>query len=201
MVQFISEHINFLWIIPAVAFGFFIFLIQFITQKNEERSDLSKEVARFNTGTPAAAFPAAEQGADRLNQLERAISTVTESLSAQQRTIEQFHRDNTAYNGEINELKSKLRELYKEYDIVLSENYSLRAKVKKLQGGRDNAGGDAEESTAPPQLPPPEAPPLPPFSSKVDMKLYEDTRTLNLALLDDTSEIDISDLTKRSDLQ
>ncbi|MBN1309129.1 MAG: hypothetical protein JXA18_14490 [Chitinispirillaceae bacterium] len=197
-MQFIPEHIEFLWIIPVVAFGFFIFLIQFIATRSEDRQDLSKEVARFNTGSGVASLTSAEEGADRLSQLERAISSVTESLSAQQRAIEQFHRDNTAYNGEINELKSKLRDLYKEYDIILSENYSLRAKVKKLQGGRDDAGGDAEESAAPQQPPSSSSPSLPALSSKIDMKLYEDTRTLNVDVLDDTSEIDISDLTKRS---
>ena len=31
------------------------------------------------------------------------------------------------------------------------------------------------------------------------MKLYEDTRTLNLALLDDRSEIDLNDLPHRHD--
>ena len=64
---------------------------------------------------------------------EKAISAVTDSLAEQQRAIEQFHKDNTNYNGEISGLKNKLRELYKEYDIILSENYSLRAKVKSLE--------------------------------------------------------------------
>ena len=198
VLQFISEHIEFLWIIPVVAFGFFIFLIQLTAQRKEESADLSKEVAQFNTiGFQPASTVA--QGATRLTQLEHAISAVTESLSAQQRAIEQFHRDNSNYNGEINELKGKLRELYKEYDIVLSENYSLRAKVKKLQDRQEDEVVDIPvvERTAE-VLPPPPATP-PPLSAKVDMKLYEDTRTLNLSQLDDTSEYDFSDLNRRSD--
>jgi len=193
-VQFISAHIEFLWIIPVFAFGFFLFMIQMMAQKKEDRHDLSKEVARFNTGVPERAKQDLQQGADRLAQLEQAISVVTDSLSVQQRTIEQFHRDSSGQSGEINELKSRLRDLYKEYDIILSENYSLRARVKKLQDRSDIRASDQE----------PPLPPLPDSSSaaaKVDMRLYEDTRTLSSSLLDDTSEIDLSDLTDRTDMR
>ncbi|MBN1758233.1 MAG: hypothetical protein JW863_07950 [Chitinispirillaceae bacterium] len=198
-LQFIFEHIEFLWIVPVVAFGFFIFLIQLTAQRKEESRDLTREVTQFNTVGFEPAAPMSP-GASRLTQLEHAISTVTESLNAQQRAIEQFHRDNTNYNGEINELKGKLRELYKEYDIVLSENYSLRAKVKKLQGRQDPDDdiADIPVAAAPEVLPPKPAEP-PPLSAKVDMKLYEDTRTLNLSQLDDPSECDINDLTRRPD--
>ena len=149
VVQFISEHIEFLWIVPVVAFAFFLFMVQLFAQRREDRQDLSKEVARFNTGFEVATPAVPEQGSERLSQLERAIASVTESLSAQQRAIEQFHRDNTNYTGEISDLKNKLRELYKEYDIILSENYSLRAKVKKLLDGSDGADGEAASSGAP----------------------------------------------------
>ena len=201
MIQFISERIEFLWIIPVVAFAFFIFMIQLLAQKKEDRHDLSKEVAQFNTGIHSPEPASSEQGSDRLSQLERAIASVTDSISAQQRAIEQFHRDNTSYTGEINDLKHKLRELYKEYDIILSENYSLRAKVKKLQDSREETNEEQEASIPSTQALPPEVSPDPKFSSKVDLKLYEDTRTLNLAFLDDTSEVDLSDLSRRSDIK
>ena len=153
MIQFISERIEFLWIIPVVAFAFFIFMIQLLAQKKEDRHDLSKEVAQFNTGIHSPEPASSEQGSDRLSQLERAIASVTDSISAQQRAIEQFHRDNTSYTGEINDLKHKLRELYKEYDIILSENYSLRAKVKKLQDSREETNEEQEASIPSPQPP------------------------------------------------
>lgn len=198
MIQFISERIEFLWLIPVVAFAFFIFMIQFFAQRKEQKHDLSKEVAQFNIGAHSAASAASDQGADRLSMLERAIASVTESISAQQRAIEQFHRDNTGYTGEINDLKNKLRELYKEYDIILSENYSLRAKVKKLLNAQEEIKGDREEQAASAQPSAQSSPSEPRFSSKVDMKLYEDTRMLNLALFDDTSEIDLSDPSRRT---
>ena len=204
LVRFVFEHIELLWIVPVVAFGFFIFLIQLAAQHKGEQQDLSQEVSRFNNGT-LTTVPQETAGSVRLNQLERAIAAVTDSLTTQQRAIEQFHRDNTAYNGEINDLKNRLRELYKEYDIVLSENYSLRAKVKKLQDRQDEEPAEipvrdvTSGESAPSEAPPPYPPPPSPISSKVDMKLYEDTRTLNLALLDDTSEIDLADLNNRFD--
>ena len=201
-MQFIPGQIELLWIIPAVAFAFFIFLLIFFAQKREERADMSQEVAQFNTG--GTQIPIQEpiaNATDRLGQLEKAIASVTNSLSVQQRAIEQFHKENSSYSGEINELKGKLRELYKEYDIILSENYLLRAKVKKLQGTEGSDDHDNEEEVAIEDISPSSPPPAPTvqiiestLSSKVDMKLYEDTRALNLALLDDTSEIDIADL-------
>lgn len=193
LLTFVFEHIEFLWLVPVVAFGVFIFILQFTVQRKEDSRDLSEEVTLFNTTGFQHSIPA-PSGATRLNQLEHAISSVTESLSVQQRTIEQFHRDNATYNGEIKDLKGKLRELYKEYDIVLSENYSLRAKVKKLQNKQEDEEVDIPV-TPPPRdvLPPAEATPSP-VSAKIDMKLYEDTRTLNLSQLDDTAEYDLSDL-------
>ncbi len=202
MIEFISERIEFLWIIPIVAFAFFIFIVQLLSQKKEVKHDLSHEVVQFNLGAHFnTQSNSEERAADRLTQLEKAIASVTESISAQQRLIEQFHRDNTGYTEEINELKNKLRELYKEYDIILSENYSLRAKLKKLQEKRQ----ETDEKTERPEHPPSTSSLSKPFVSqipaKVDMKLYDDTRTFNAALLEDTSEIDISDLLNRSDLQ
>ena len=125
--------------------------------------------------------------------MESAISYVTESIANQQKAIERFQVDNSASNTEVNELKSKLRELYKEYDIVLSENYSLRAKVKKLL---QNKKPETEEEIRPPVVPgnPPSPPPKNIAAPKVNLKLYEDTRLLNLTALDDTSEIDLSEL-------
>ncbi|MCW8965231.1 MAG: hypothetical protein OQK82_00880 [Candidatus Pacearchaeota archaeon] len=203
-VQFIPEQIELLWIIPAVAFAFFIFLLIFFAQKREEQADMSQEVAQFNTGSTQMTMQEPVLNAtDRLGQLEKAIASVTNSLSVQQRAIEQFHKENSSYSGEINELKGKLRELYKEYDIVLSENYLLRAKVKKLQGTEGFGEQGESEEVAIEDIKPSSPPPVitthgteseSMLSSKVDMKLYEDTRALNLALLDDTSAIDITDL-------
>ncbi len=190
-MHFIPEQIELLWIIPVVAFGFFIFLVQYLAQKKEDRTDLSKEVAQFNTGSHSFPPSGDEQGEDRLNQLERAISSVTDSLSAQQRTIEQFNTSSSTHKNEVNELKNRLRELYKEYDIILSENYSLKAKVKKLQGHPSAGKEDAEKPSDPTAG---SHVPHPSLLSKVDIKLYEDTRTLNISSLDDIPEIDLSDL-------
>jgi hypothetical protein len=196
-VHFLPEQIEILWIIPVIALVIFIFIIQLIAQKKEQ-TGLSREVAQFNNG----AFPINKQyngpGSDRLSQLEKAISTITDSLSVQQQTINQFSKGTIDYTSEINNLKIKLRELYKEYDIVLSENYSLKAKVKKLQeNDAVNNGKIIDETSGHQQIAASDGRVDVLLSSKVDMKLYEDTRTLNLALLDDTSEIDLSDLTRR----
>lgn len=197
-MHFLPEQIEILWLIPVIALVVFIFIIQFLAQKRE-KSAMSQEVARFNTGTLPNAQVPLNYGPDRLSQLEQAISSITDSLTVQQQTLNQVSKGSAGYSNEINDLKGKLRELYKEYDIVLSENYSLRAKVKKLEADA-HPQGEGSDMT-------PDISRIPPtahrddidmlLASKIDMKLYEDTRTLNLALLDDTSEIDINDLTKR----
>ena len=188
-------HIELLWIIPIVAFTFFFFLVFNLSQKKEEDSsdDLKKEVARFNTGLHGVDNLENKKPEDRLGELESAISSVTESISSQQKTIERFKHDNATSTTEMNELKSKLRELYKEYDIVLSENYSLRAKVKKLLQNQETV---ISEEQAKPVAENPSAPPTAKNNStpKINLKLYEDTRLLNLTALDDTSEIDLSEL-------
>ncbi|NLG18326.1 MAG: hypothetical protein GX556_13420 [Fibrobacter sp.] len=178
-------QIELLWIIPIVAFAFFIFIVIFVSQKKDETPgrNLSKDVARFNNGLTQYDKPD-----QRIGELEKAISTVTESIASQQSVMEKFQKENAAYSSEVNELKAKLRELYKEYDIVVSENYSLRAKVKKLMEGRENDVVLSGSDPAPSQLPKP-AP-----HGKTNLKLYEDTRLLNLTALDDTSEIDLSEV-------
>jgi len=116
-----------------------------------------------------------------LNELERAVMSVAESISSQTHD----HSSKKAGNSdEIEDLKKKLRELYKELDIIASENYSLRAKVKKLQQDK----GQLAENKPPQSAPPAKENTA---SGKVNLKLYEDTRLLNLNTLEDTSEIDM----------
>ena len=171
-------HIELLWIIPIVAFGFFIFLVAFLAQRRADNHDeLSKQVASYNNGSIDDRRSRKESDG-RLGEIENAISLMTHSLSNQQKMIEQFQKENNSYNSEINELRKKLRELHKEYDIVLSENYSLRAKVKKLVNDSDQPAKERIDEDK---------------AGKVNMKLYDDTRLLNVSTLEDTSEIDLSD--------
>lgn len=186
-IKEIQVQIELLWIIPIVAFASFIFIVAFVSQKKTDGQDLSKEVARFNNGlTQNDTKPSVPD--QRLGELEKAISSVNESIASQQAVMERFQKENSAYSNEINELKSKLRDLYKEYDIVVSENYSLRARVKKLMEGRE---GDASETEPAPVS---ASQPKKVEPAKPNMKLYEDTRLVNLTSLDDTSEIDLSEL-------
>lgn len=191
-------QIELLWIIPVVAFAFFILILILLAQKKEAQphTSLSQEVAQFNTGLQTDAVSPQPVGGGRLIELERSISLVTDSLAGQQRAIERFSQDSSANSGEINQLKKKLRELYKEYDIVLSENYSLRARVKKMQGTEEETGNTQNIDTAgtPRRNSSLLSLPAQSLAKKLDMNLYEDTRLLNLASLDDTSEINLEDL-------
>jgi len=90
---------------------------------------LAVEVRQFNEGKLITAQRSTDE---RLDDFEKTVASINKALFNQQKVIENFQQENSAYNGEIDNLKKKLREMHKEYDIVVSENYSLRAKFKTL---------------------------------------------------------------------
>jgi len=184
-------QIEMLWIIPIFSFTVFIGLVIFFAQKKTLQTDLKKEVISFNSGE-AVRIVSHKNPDVRLEELEKAISGVTNSITTQQKVLDRFKRENNECTSEINDLKDKLRDLYKEYDIVLSENYSLRAKMKKLLGSKTS-----DDSTLSNVNPDNEIEQIQnqndengkmdydmPSSGNVNLKLYEDTRLLNVTSLE-----------------
>jgi septal ring factor EnvC (AmiA/AmiB activator) len=191
--------IELLYIIPILAIAVLVFLVVMNAQKR------SMEIAQQQISAPTAMptgklpgdtkFLAAQKSTEeRLNEYEQTIAQINKSLSNQHMVIEKFQEENVSYNDQIEKLQAKLRELHKEYDIVISENYSLRAKVKSLQkkieaGSAGPAMVDAQAGALPPQ---------PAMSGRehveMNMNLYEDTRLFKDSSLDDSSEFEISDL-------
>ncbi len=172
--------IELLWIIPIVAFSFFIFLLIYNATKDQENpyKDLSREVARFNTGMHNSAQQLPITSEKRLEELEKAIISVNESIANQQKLMDQVNLGNSSNNSEIEELRKKLRELQREYDIVTSENYSLRAKIKYLV---ENKTSVEDENTI-------QKPPFQSNKSQINLKLYEDTRIMNLSQLENNDD-------------
>lgn len=177
-----------LWVIPIVSFVIFIGIVFYFAQKKTLGSELKSEVLKFNSGT-ISRLPHTPSDV-KLQELEKAISAVTDSINSQQNVIDDFKREKIDCSVEINDLKEKLRELYKEYDIVVSENYSLRAKLKKL-----NEDKNAHSTELPEPEPKnvkndlskvPDVNDVEVTQGKVNLKLYEDTRLLNVASLDET---------------
>lgn len=165
--------IELLWIIPSISFAFFIALVIYIAQKKSLETSLKQEVTNFNNGIANQTLKG-NNPEHRLEELERAINLVTNSITNQQKIIDRFKQQNTDSTQEISDLKDKLRELYKEYDIVLSENFSLRAKMKKVTG-EDTAKDDNNSNVAIISGNRDNK------SSKVNLKLYEDTRVFNVS--------------------
>jgi chromosome segregation ATPase len=175
-----------LWVIPIVSFVIFIGIVFYFAQKKTLNSELKSEVLKFNSGT-ITRMPHTPSDV-KLQELEKAISAVTDSINNQQNVIDDFKREKIDCSVEINDLKEKLRELYKEYDIVVSENYSLRAKLKKLN--EDNNGHDLELPVLEPKttkndlVKETDANDVEVTQGKVNLKLYEDTRLLNVATIE-----------------
>jgi septal ring factor EnvC (AmiA/AmiB activator) len=178
--------IELLWIIPSVSFAFFIALVIYIAQKKSLETSLKQEVTNFNNGIANKTLKG-NNPEHRLEELERAINLVTNSITNQQKIIDRFKQQNTDSNEEIGDLKDKLRELYKEYDIVLSENFSLRAKMKKMMvedsNEDDNSSNNAIISGNKENK-----------SSRVNLKLYEDTRVFNVTEFNSIENINDQDM-------
>jgi chromosome segregation ATPase len=192
--------IELLYIIPIIAVVFLIFIVSFVSQKKsanlEREKNLASEVRQFNDGKMIAqqTTPVTET---RLNEFERTITSINKALSDQQQVIERFQQDNTGYTSEIDKLKRKLRELHKEYDIVVSENYSLRAKVNTFSKPGDNIGSIAVRFNELESL----INTLPAHDHSIaaaskQINPLDDTKVTAALNLDDTHEVKISDLIK-----
>jgi len=183
--------IELLYIIPIIAMALFVLFLMFYFQKRAQApGPAPSSVPRKAYGDTK--FLAAQKSTeDRLSEFEATISSINKSLNDQQAVIGKYQTDNSTYNEEIEKLRSKLRDLHKEYDIVISENYSLRAKVKSLQKKAEQPDRENNHSVNNAA----EAQPAPGREhSEMNMNLYEDTRLFKSSTLDDTREFDFADL-------
>ncbi|MBD3345441.1 MAG: hypothetical protein GF401_10305 [Chitinivibrionales bacterium] len=190
--------IELLYIIPLVALSFFALIILLNVQKKNENKEkeeheLIKEVEEFNAGTPSQTISPKDIPGTHLGEIEKTISLVSSMLSNQQSIIEGVQGVNINYTNEVNKLKNRLRELQKEYDIVLSENYSLRARIKKLS---ERLGEKPPEIAQEFHIHESDSG-LPTKTSSENGRcsaLLDDTQILQKINLDDTTEINISEL-------
>jgi hypothetical protein len=192
--------IELLYIIPIVALAVFAFSISYIAQKRsiplDQGKQLAVEVRQFNDGK----FLAQERTTEaRLDEFEHTVASINKALANQQKVIETFQEENSRYNDEIGMLKKKLGELHKENDIVVSENYSLRAKynnlVKKTPPEAELApgahfGGIESEPVAS------KRPSQTKFGWDRGMSVLDETKPFSTNILEDTSVIDLSDMFK-----
>jgi len=196
--------IELLYIIPIIALVIFTFAISLFSQKRsatlESNKNLAAQVQQFNDGK---FIPAGKPDQGKLDEFEHTISSINSALTNQQKAIEKYHQENNSYNLEISRLKTQLLELHKEYDIVVSENFSLRAKYNNLA---KKLGAEAELVLQPPHtlsftVHQPEIPaPMLTTETKADqentMSIFDETRIFAANNLDDTKEYDISDFMK-----
>ena len=193
--------IELLYIIPIIALVAFTFIISFFAQKRsaeqQQNKNLVREVQQFNEGKLITAQRSTDE---RLDDFERTVASINKALFNQQKVIEKFQEENSTYNSEIDNLKKKLREMHKEYDIVVSENYSLRAKFNTLAKKTEpeaeaRLGQNARHSEPEAYISLQTSQPKPGY--EVTMSVFDDTKILSqMSNLDDTKEIDISEFMK-----
>ena len=183
-------HIELLWLIPVFAFAGFLFFIAFHVQRKSELqfrgADLSKEVALFNAGQGISGRKTVQGNHDeRLRELEKAINVLSTELSTERtRQEKKIEAGEPGGKSEIDELKEKLRTVFKEYDIVLSENYALRAKVKQIMKNNhlDDTRDEAPEASMDSFLT------NAPSQGKPNLHLYGDTRLMKIIELEPDEE-------------
>jgi septal ring factor EnvC (AmiA/AmiB activator) len=183
--------IELLYLIPIVALA--LFVLVFLQKKiAASESDTAPSAPQGKKPMGDTKFLAAQRSTEeRLSEFESMIASINKAINDQQSVIGKYQTEGTTYNEEIEKLRAKLRELNKEYDIVISENYSLRAKVKSMQKreetpARENVHekNDQDEALSPAVH----------EHSDMNMNLYEDTRLFKTSTLDDTREFDLTDL-------
>jgi hypothetical protein len=183
----VNMSIELLWLIPIIAVALIVPVIIYSTKNRPNQSqagrhaqDLAREVEMYNeNGLPKESGRAEK----RLGEIEKTISRVSDVLSSQQKIIRDVVGKDASRETGLMELKQKLRELQNEYDIVISENYSLRSRVKKLIEDRKSSGSSSGSAVSPgdeicgPGDTDKEDRP-------VNMQLYDDTRTFKQSELD-----------------
>ncbi|MBN2187951.1 MAG: hypothetical protein JW699_00745 [Chitinispirillaceae bacterium] len=184
-------HIELLWLIPILAFALTVFFVVLYLQKKTGGADssevLHREVELFNSGQSQQRLATSQSAAERLREMEKIINFVAEAVAGERRQVPGAQGEDSVTANEAAELREKLRSVFKEYDIILSENYTLRAKVKQLAGRIKELeiGGTVAPSF--------DAIPRESASvKKPAMRLYDDTRLISLASMDsdDLSESD-----------
>ena len=150
--------------------------------------DLNREVAEFNHGMQDVNVIKTETQETRLRDMENTIKLVSTALSSQQKIIENVHGGDKKIGEELNNLKYKLHEIQQEYDTIISENYTLRARLKKIEQNKETSYIELGKSKGEPaeEIDKKE-------SNKVlDVKIYDKPRTIKSSkpsYLDDTTEI------------
>lgn len=194
--------IELLWIVPVVAVGLGFFLIALLLQRKSDASQYMrsgdtavKEYTRKHSDSSAVFVAPSVNLADnrRIGEIEGRLERLTTELTEQKQTVQRFQQENNACYSEINDLRSKLRSLHKEYDIVISENFSLRARVKKLKKQFESSSNGAGPSV-PNRVCREVYSSADNDSSQVAMRLFGDTRQMEVVDLEDTGEIDLAEL-------
>lgn len=193
--------IELLWIIPIVSAAVVILIVVVNIQKGKEDTtgdayirDLKREVDEFNRGVPVDTKLPLISEENRLSKIESTIQLVSTALSNQQKMIENFQGKDDILEDGLNDLKEKLKELQKEYDITISENYSLRARLNKAEKERDKVRNSRSSTSSKSDIS--EDTDTIEVSKVLNMKIYEEDRKLDPAKpseLDDTSEINLSE--------
>jgi hypothetical protein len=196
--------IELLWLVPVIAAALFLPVLMLARRRprtprvESHVRDLAREVDTYNRSevTVGSKDLPAEK---RLNDIELTINKVSAALSSQQKIIEGFKGKDAGHDNTLIELKEKLRELQHEYDIVISENFSLRARVGKLVEEREMQRKRQQQKKpesaigAPDEVRGPEQKDRA-SDAAMNKQLYDDTRMLPSKDFNGKSEINLSEI-------
>ena len=160
--------IEMLWIFPILAVALFVFgqMLYLQRKKHKKLTGLELAVHNFNTGAtvhrPARSVDEAEK---RIADVEKAMTLLTTALANQQKVIE-----GETNERKISELKHTIDELRQEHDLIVSENYSLKARINKTARSSSTLSDTRS------------------FTVIKEGRILEDTRSVRKTEFGDTSE-------------
>lgn len=171
-----SFPIYVLWVVPILAFGVFLFLVAWFAEKRSAHGEKGPAAAREpSVVEDEARSPSPES---RIGEIEGRLGSLTSQLEGQREDVARFQRESLGYQAEVSRLRTQLESLQDEYDLVSSENYTLRAQIKQLQSRlasqRKGPGPSSDEP-------------------EVDRKMYDDTRLMRESAVRDAAGRDQQD--------
>ncbi len=119
--------IEVLYIIPLLAVCGFVLGWILVWQKKSARFPSQQSTDSYAVVAPALA----DRQSAASGTIQQTIELVSSALSNQQKLIEKLTGEDSGVAVQINELKTRLTDLQKEFDVVASENLTLRASAKK----------------------------------------------------------------------
>lgn len=162
------------------------------------RAELSRQIEQFNFSSSIKKGDRSRSVEDRAQEIEAKLISVSDKIEQHKKKMEKM-LDMSVPFQDTTVLKIRLQNLYKEYDLLASENHALRARLSKTLSKDKTSmltistSGNTITSGTVADIAPINIQPVA-NASELDRDLYEDTRIIEFESIRDVMEVDLSEL-------